>query len=71
MKRLLWLLLLLAVGTLLYLLSLAIQLVRIVSGGAGPMEMNGVLRRTAGLHLRFGLMLTGALLFRTVLDRTL
>jgi 1,4-dihydroxy-2-naphthoate octaprenyltransferase len=53
------------------LLSLAIQLVRIVSGGAGPMEMNGVLRRTAGLHLRFGLMLTGALLFRTVLDRTL
>ncbi len=47
----------------------AVRLVRIVNSGAGTLELNGVLRKTAGLHFRVGLMLSAALLFRTILDR--
>jgi hypothetical protein len=34
-----------------------------------PPALNGVLRRSAGLHLRFGLLFTAGLLIRTVIDR--
>lgn len=49
----------------------AVRLVRIVNSGAGTLELNAVLRKTAGLHLRWGLLLSVALLFRTILDRAL
>lgn len=50
-------------------LPLAVNLVRTVSGGAGTVELNRVLRQTAGLHLRVGMLVTLGLLFRAVLDR--
>jgi 1,4-dihydroxy-2-naphthoate polyprenyltransferase len=43
---------------------MAIKLVRIVLRDSGPMELNGVLRGTAGLHLKFGLLMTAGLMFR-------
>jgi 1,4-dihydroxy-2-naphthoate octaprenyltransferase len=47
----------------------AIDLIRIVNSDSGPNELNRVLRRTAGLHLRVGLFLTTGLVVRTILDR--
>lgn len=52
-------------------LPVAIRLVRIVTSGAGPLELTGVLRKTAGLHLRVGMMLSVTLIFRTIVDRAL
>jgi 1,4-dihydroxy-2-naphthoate octaprenyltransferase len=44
-------------------------LTRIAYTGTLPAELNRLLRRTAGLHLRFGALLTGGLLIRVLLDR--
>jgi 1,4-dihydroxy-2-naphthoate octaprenyltransferase len=48
---------------------LARALVRAVYREREPRALNGVLRRTAGLHLRFGLLLAGGLLLAALLDR--
>lgn len=50
-------------------LPVAIDLVRMVNGDSGPAELNKVLRRTAGLHLRVGLALTSGLIVAAILDR--
>lgn len=52
-------------------LPLAWSLSREVLAGAGPMELNLVLRKTAGLHLRVGLLISGGLVFRWLLDSVL
>ncbi len=46
----------------------AISLLRLVPTAADAPTLNVVLRRTAGLHLRFGLLLTGGLLARALIN---
>jgi 1,4-dihydroxy-2-naphthoate octaprenyltransferase len=50
-------------------LPIAARLVRTVAATAEPHVLNGVLRKTAGLHLRFGLLLTLGLLLAAGIDR--
>jgi 1,4-dihydroxy-2-naphthoate octaprenyltransferase len=52
-------------------LPAAARLVSMVFDESSGVDLNRVLRKTAGLHLRFGLMLSVALLFRSILDRAL
>jgi 1,4-dihydroxy-2-naphthoate octaprenyltransferase len=52
-------------------LPAAVRLVSMVFDESSGVDLNRVLRKTAGLHLRFGLMLSVALLFRSFLDRAL
>ncbi|CAN5750889.1 1,4-dihydroxy-2-naphthoate polyprenyltransferase [soil metagenome] len=47
----------------------AASLARTVFSKTGPLVLNGVLRRTAGLHLRVGGLMTIALLFRASVDQ--
>jgi 1,4-dihydroxy-2-naphthoate octaprenyltransferase len=47
----------------------AIRLIALARTGAGAAERNGLLRKTAGLHLRFGSLLVAGLLIRAALDR--
>jgi 1,4-dihydroxy-2-naphthoate octaprenyltransferase len=47
----------------------AIALVRIAYRATEPAALNRLLRRTAGLHLRFGALLTGGLVVRAIIDR--
>ena len=49
---------------------LAADLVLVLWRADGPVELNVVLRRTAGLHLRFGLLLTTGLLVGVLLERS-
>ena len=46
-----------------------IQIVRLLSRATTPPEHNVVLRRTAGLHLRFGVLASIALLVSAILPR--
>jgi 1,4-dihydroxy-2-naphthoate octaprenyltransferase len=50
-------------------LPTTVALVRIAYEASEPMALNRLLRRTAGLHLRFGALLTGGLLVRVIIDR--
>jgi 1,4-dihydroxy-2-naphthoate octaprenyltransferase len=50
-------------------LPTAIDLIKSERQAADAPQLNRVLRRSAGLHLRFGLLLTAGLLVRTLLDR--
>ena len=52
-------------------LPLAWSLSREILAGAGPMALNLVLRKTAGLHLRVGLLVTAGLMVRWLLDSVL
>jgi 1,4-dihydroxy-2-naphthoate octaprenyltransferase len=47
----------------------AAALARLAYSAAEPEELNRLLRRTAGLHLRFGSTLTAGILLRALLDR--
>lgn len=51
-------------------LPLAVHLIRATASNPDESTMNRVLRQTAGLHLRFGLLLIGGLLIVTFLERT-
>ena len=46
----------------------AVWLVRLIWRADSPRVLNVALRRTAGLHLRFGLLLTGGLVVGAILD---
>lgn len=50
-------------------LPIAFQLSRTVASYDDPPTLNRALRKTAGLHLRFGTLLTGGLLVAAILDR--
>lgn len=50
-------------------LPVALQLSRTVEAHDDPPTLNRTLRKTAGLHLRFGTLLTGGLLIAAILDR--
>jgi 1,4-dihydroxy-2-naphthoate octaprenyltransferase len=50
-------------------LPTAVDLIGSERRAADAPQLNRVLRRSAGLHLRFGLLLTAGLLVRTLLDR--
>ena len=50
-------------------LPLAVQLTKTEATATEPQILNGVLRKTAGLHLRFGLLLTLGLLAAAGIDR--
>ena len=60
----LWPVLLVAVS-----LPVATALVRAVFAATEPQTLNRILRKTAGLHARFGALLTLGLLVRAILDR--
>jgi 1,4-dihydroxy-2-naphthoate octaprenyltransferase len=47
----------------------AVVLVRLLTGATEARELNVALRGTAGLHLRFGAMLTVGLLVAALIDR--
>lgn len=47
----------------------ALALIRLVFSAAEGRALNVALRRTAGLHLRFGLLMTAGLLIRATIDR--
>jgi 1,4-dihydroxy-2-naphthoate octaprenyltransferase len=47
----------------------AIELIRLAYSATEPLQLNQLLRRTAGLHLRFGSLLTVGLIIRAILDR--
>ena len=47
----------------------AFGLVRLVFSAAEGRALNVALRKTAGLHLRFGLLMTAGLLIRATIDR--
>jgi 1,4-dihydroxy-2-naphthoate polyprenyltransferase len=51
-------------------LPVANRLIRTVASGPDMLAHNRVLRKTAGLHLRFGALVTLGLLTRALLDRT-
>jgi 1,4-dihydroxy-2-naphthoate octaprenyltransferase len=46
----------------------AISLLRLLPSAGDAPTLNVVLRRTAGLHLRFGLLVTGGLLARALIN---
>jgi 1,4-dihydroxy-2-naphthoate octaprenyltransferase len=48
---------------------IAVRLARLEATATDPATLNLVLRKTAGLHLRVGLLLTGGLLAAAALDR--
>ncbi|MEZ4498876.1 MAG: 1,4-dihydroxy-2-naphthoate octaprenyltransferase [Thermomicrobiales bacterium] len=50
-------------------MRVAIELIRIVNSDSGPGELNLALRRTAGLHMSVGLLITTGLIVRTIIDR--
>lgn len=50
-------------------LPTSVALTRVAYGASEVMALNRLLRRTAGLHLRFGALLTGGLVVRAILDR--
>ena len=50
-------------------LPVAFALIRLAYGATGPADLNGLLRKTAGLHLRFGGLLTIGLITRAIIDR--
>jgi 1,4-dihydroxy-2-naphthoate octaprenyltransferase len=50
-------------------LPAAFALVRFAYVATGVEQLNRLLRRTAGLHLRFGLLLTSGLVIRAIIDR--
>jgi 1,4-dihydroxy-2-naphthoate octaprenyltransferase len=50
-------------------LPTAVRLTRIAYAASDAQALDRLLRRTAGLHLRFGALLTGGLLVRAILDR--
>jgi 1,4-dihydroxy-2-naphthoate polyprenyltransferase len=50
-------------------LPAAIRLVQVVFGDSGTHELNQALRKTAGLHLQFGVLVTLGLVLRTLIDR--
>jgi 1,4-dihydroxy-2-naphthoate octaprenyltransferase len=47
----------------------AIRLIELARTGADAASLNRLLRKTAGLHLRFGSLLVAGLLIRAALDR--
>ena len=47
----------------------AARFVRLVARGAAPSSLNVALRQTAGLHRRFGTLLTAGVVGGTILDR--
>ncbi|HKG24791.1 MAG TPA: 1,4-dihydroxy-2-naphthoate octaprenyltransferase [Thermomicrobiales bacterium] len=47
----------------------AVWLIRLVFSAAEGRSLNVALRKTAGLHLRFGLLMTAGLLIRATIDR--
>jgi 1,4-dihydroxy-2-naphthoate octaprenyltransferase len=55
----------------LFTLPVAMRLIRVVTGNAGVAELNQAMRKTAGLHLRVGVLLTIGLLVRAGIDRYL
>lgn len=55
--------------TIVIALPAALRLARFVASAAGAKELNLLLRKTAGLHLRFGVALILGLLLRVILDR--
>ena len=50
-------------------IPMAFELSQIAVTATEALALNGLLRRTAGLHLRFGTLLTLGLLARAILDR--
>ncbi|MBN9012910.1 MAG: 1,4-dihydroxy-2-naphthoate octaprenyltransferase [Rhizobiales bacterium] len=55
--------------TIVIALPAALRLGRFVASAAGAKDLNLLLRKTAGLHLRFGVALILGLLLRVILDR--
>lgn len=47
----------------------AVSLTRLAYAATAPSDLNRLLRKTAGLHLRFGALLTAGLLVRATIDR--
>jgi hypothetical protein len=47
----------------------ALALIRLAYGATGTADLNRLLRKTAGLHLRFGGLLTLGLITRAIIDR--